>query len=111
MKNPFTLLNRFLITRNLYLPRSPLWYKVRKKHLSLYPYCEYCGGHKNVEVHHVTPFHINRSLELAESNLISLCMDMNYECHFKFGHFKNWLTFNKNIREDCAKFNEQIKIL
>lgn len=78
--------------------RSTKWPKVRKLHLRNEPECQFCGGKMKLEVHHIIPFHANKSLELCESNLITLC-EKN-KCHLKVGHLNNWKLFNKNVRGD-----------
>lgn len=61
-----------------------------------------CGGTKNLEVHHVKPFHIDPTLELDPTNLITLCEEMSKECHLKKGHLGNWKKVNENVLSDCV---------
>ena len=54
-----------------------------------------CGWDKKLQVHHIIPRHIDKSLELEWGNLITLCR----ECHFRFGHFLDWKKYNRYIEE------------
>lgn len=89
--------------QNLIFARSPLWAGVRKKHLKKEAVCQYCGGTENLEVHHIIPFHVDRSLELDERNLITLCEAEGKKCHFIHGHCGDWKKINLMIRLDCAE--------
>ena len=85
-------------------PRSINWKTVRKKFLITYPFCAACGSTKKLQVHHVIPFHIDKTLEFDFNNLICLCNS----CHFLFGHFNNWNKFNPDIREDAKIWFQKI---
>jgi len=87
-------------------PRSGKWPRVRREHLELQPDCQACGRTKDIEVHHIEPFHSNPSLELAESNFISLCSD---PCHFVHGHLMSWSRFNPKVAEDCARYRRKLE--
>lgn len=90
-------------------PRSPHWESVRDAHLKEHPACEVCGHKKNLNVHHVIPFHIDASKELDPSNLITLgnkCPTGNH--HLLFGHLGNWKSWNVNVREDAAAWKKKI---
>lgn len=62
----------------------------------------YCGNEKNLEVHHIQPFHLQPELELDQSNLITLCEAIGADCHLRQGHLGNWKGCNPNIRQVCA---------
>lgn len=87
-------------------PRSGKWPRVRKEHLEREPLCVACGRRKDIEVHHVVPFHEDPSLELEPSNLISVCRD---PCHYVFGHLLNWKKSNPMVREDCERYRQRMK--
>jgi 5-methylcytosine-specific restriction enzyme A len=87
----------------LLVRRSPRWAYARKKHLLKEPVCQWCNGVENLQVHHVVPFHLDRSLELDPTNFITLCEKLNYNCHLRVGHLGAWVRFNKNVRKDCAE--------
>jgi 5-methylcytosine-specific restriction endonuclease McrA len=91
----------------LSLPRSSEWKKLRKIHLGNFPCCEVCGSKTNVVPHHVIPFHVNPALELDPSNLITLCESKTFNCHLFFGHLKNWIRHNPNVREDAKLWREK----
>jgi hypothetical protein len=93
--------------------RSPLWDKIRKKHLKKNPACAICGEAKTVAVHHVLPFHYvvafgRPDLELDPRNLITLC-DSNdgvktEDHHLYVGHYGNFKLANLNILTDVEKY-------
>ena len=83
--------------------RSPLWDNVRNKFLKKNNACAACGTKKELQVHHVKPFHLHPELELEPTNLITLCMD-EHDCHVNIGHGDSFKAYNPNVREDAAKF-------
>ena len=103
------MLDRFKIAVKDWLrgektPRSPEWPRVRREWLKLHPQCAACGTTRAVEVHHMVPFHIDRSKELDFSNFITLCESViASEHHFAVGHFRNWKNYNPNVIADAAK--------
>lgn len=86
--------------------RSKEWSKVRKQHLENYPECQCCGRKDDLDVHHIVPVHVNPSLELNDSNLITLCSKY---CHFSIGHLMDWKSWNEDVVLDAAKLNKKIK--
>lgn len=86
--------------------RSPKWTQVRKQHIEDNPCCAACGSCNKPEVHHIVPVHVDPSKELDPSNLITLC---DKYCHFVFGHFMNWHSWNSTIVEDSRSFLQKIK--
>lgn len=92
----FGLLNRIY-------GRSPSWRKVRAEYLKNNPECAACGRTEDLEVHHIIPYHKNPDLELETSNLITLC---GKYCHFVFGHFMNWKSWNENVIKDAKLYYE-----
>lgn len=84
------------------VPRSPEWRKVRKQHLKNHPTCEACGTRILNDVHHVIPFHVDPSLELAAWNLITLCRRPLRRHHFRVGHRGNWSSSNPDVRAEAA---------
>jgi hypothetical protein len=86
-----------------YAVRSPEWPAVRKAHIKKQPCCMACGSCKKPEVHHIVPVHLDPSKELDPDNLITLC---DKYCHFVFGHFMNYKSWNINIIEDSRRYLE-----
>ena len=83
-------------------PRSNEWPKVRAAHLETEPNCMVCGCSKNLNVHHIMPFHFDQSKELDPDNLITLCQDPKHECHLTYGHWRNYRTkYNPNIKAEA----------
>ena len=91
--------------------RSTEWPRVRAEFLTTHPACEACGGKKDLQVHHVTPFHNDPKLELDPTNFITLCTDgpCNLNCHFVWGHLGNTKCNNPNVREDAAFFRKRLE--
>lgn len=92
--------------------RSTRWPTVRKHFLETNPTCAVCGSSKNVEAHHITPFHKDPSEELSPGNLIPLCEsrslgDLN--CHLIFGHLSNFKSWNVNVKKDAKEWLEKFK--
>lgn len=85
--------------------RSPQWDRVRDNLVKLHPYCLCCDLRRNLEVHHIIPFHIAPERELDPSNLIVLCT----VCHFLFGHFRNWSLYNPDVVADCERFRQKLR--
>lgn len=86
------------------LTRSTSWMKVRKEHLKKFNECACCGSKKSLEVHHKVPFHINKSLELERSNLITLCK----RCHLFIGHLGHFKSYNIFVKDDANVFRYKI---
>ena len=91
--------------------RSPKWRSVREQHLKEHPRCEACGDDKNLEVHHLKPYHLFPELELEKSNLMTLCCHgiggMN--CHLVLGHCGAWVAYNPDPVTACYQFREMRK--
>ena len=85
--------------------RSSQWSNTRKEHLKNQPECQACGRTKDVEVHHIEPFHMNPSRELDPTNLITLCAK---SCHLTFGHLMDYKSWNKDVVNDC--YNYRLKL-
>jgi len=99
-----TLGTDFLQGKPLVL-RSGKWETVRKHFLEQYPRCAACNRSDHLQIHHCVPFHLDSALELEPSNLITLCEgEGTNNDHFVIGHFKNWKTFNPNVREDAKNY-------
>src|SRR6056300_1305890 len=89
----------FSLFKNIFQGRSYTWSKVRKEHLKRNPECAACGRKDDLEVHHIVPYHVDPNRELDPSNLITLC---GKYCHFVFGHFMDWKSWNENVIRDCT---------
>lgn len=94
----------FKFLTNFY--RSPKWSSVRKEHIKNQPICQACGRKKDVEVHHIEPFHVNPSRELDPTNLITLC---SKTCHLTFGHLMDYKSWNKDVVSDSANYRQKIQ--
>lgn len=94
----------FAPKNNQFGSRSPLWKKIRKEFLKENPVCRACGTSEDLEVHHIIPYHISPEKELDMENLITLC---GKRCHFVFGHFCDWRSWNQDVLNDCDKYNSK----
>ena len=74
--------------------RSEKWAAARASHLQAEGWCALCGTQKDLEVHHLTPFHVAPVLELDPANLITLCR----HCHLEAGHLGNWTNDVPGLR-------------
>jgi 5-methylcytosine-specific restriction endonuclease McrA len=99
LKNILSSVRRSLINGK----RSSRWSEVRALHIQKHPACAYCGGTKDLEAHHVRPFHLWPELELDPRNLITLCEAIGHQCHLRIGHLGNWSRFNPFVREICEE--------
>lgn len=88
-------------------PRSTEWPKIRDEHLKIEPTCRGCGTTKKLSVHHIMPYHLDKSKELESSNLITLCEE--HHCHLVFGHLASWYSYNPAVQEDVKKWLEKVK--
>ncbi len=93
---------------DLLCERSSEWPRVRAEHLRKHPRCEVCGSKVNVVPHHVVPVHLDKSKELCEGNLISLC-ENRFHCHLLFGHLGHFASWNSNVWRDAMEW--QCKLL
>jgi len=69
------------------------WRKTRNEHIEKYPLCAICGELKDLEVHHIVPWHLSVDGRYDKNNLITLC---RYH-HFRFGHWRDWKGSNPDI--------------
>lgn len=88
--------------------RSSKWNGVRKAHLFSNPLCAVCEKKGSMlsanQVHHKFPFHLDPSLELEFSNLITLCQ----RCHLLIGHLGSFKSFNKTVEKDAEYLRVKI---
>lgn len=98
------LIVMFGITQLFSDPRSPEWEHVRKAHLENHPVCELCGTAKDLQVHHIKPFHLSPELELDPDNLVTLCISKywGFSCHILVGHGGNSRYENPWVKEDIT---------
>jgi 5-methylcytosine-specific restriction enzyme A len=88
--------------------RSGKWRTIEKHFIAINSVCSACGGNKNLEAHHIIPFHINKNLELDPNNLITLCMGINRDCHLLIGHGGSFRRINANSVADAAEISKDI---
>lgn len=94
-----------------FAPRDSRWGYVRKIHLMHYPKCMACGSDKNVEVHHIQPYHLYPDLELDPHNLLTLCNHPTRLCHFRIGHGFNWKLWNPHVTVDADRSLQMLRNL
>ena len=95
--------------RNIAAGRSPHWPTVRKHFLESHGQCAFCGRKDKMEVHHMKPFHLDKSLELDPNNLITLCENGGDGCHFTFGHLFDWKAYNPEVQAMSVHWQDRIK--
>ena len=83
--------------------RDGRWPGARRRHLKSNPRCVWCGG-KAETVHHVVPYHEDKTKELDPDNFASTCK----RCHFTVGHECDWRDVNRNFWA-CVKINDKGK--
>lgn len=89
--------------------RSSHWPTFRRKFLKGRT-CAVCGSKKELEAHHIKPFHLFPELELVESNVIPLCESTKYvNCHLMFGHYGNYRSYNRHVRKDARLWSKRIR--
>lgn len=79
--------------------RSGAWEKLRNEVVKKNPWCKVCGKNKNLQLHHVRPFHLYPEFELTEDNLRVLCQS----CHLSWGHLGDWKSFNLELDRDIER--------
>lgn len=81
------------------------------QHLLTQPLCAVCEGNKDLNVHHIHPFHLHPELELDQNNLITLCESTKHgiNCHLLIGHLGNFRNINPHVLEDVTIWNSRLK--
>lgn len=74
--------------------RSGQWASVRREHLEQEPACIACGRADDLEVHHIVPYHEDKSLELDHANLATMCRG----CHLSVAHAYDWKSWRPDVR-------------
>lgn len=87
-------------------PRSSRWPRVREEAIRRTPYCIACGRSKDLEAHHIRPFHLQPELELDLDNICVLCAD---PCHLVHGHLMSWQRHNPEVIEHCRRYREALE--
>ena len=90
--------------------RSNKWPTARKHHIAKNPTCAACGGKDKLEVHHIKPFHMDPSLELEPTNLLTLCESKSFGvvCHLHYGHLGDYKRVNPDVVKDAAIWNKKM---
>lgn len=73
------------------------WRQTRNEFIRWEPICQMCARDKNLQVHHILPWHLRPDLRYEHQNLVTLCAD----CHLRFGHYNNWKDYNIEILALC----------
>ena len=81
--------------------RSPKWPKVREDWLAGngHDECAVCKSKKDLQVHHLVPFHDKPELELDITNLVTLCGPKGRDCHLYWGHLGDFKCYNHNLKK------------
>lgn len=89
------------------VPRSWQWPRVRAEWLETHDSCAVCGTNKELQVHHVHPYHLQPTMELDAHNLITLCE--HNRCHLAFGHLYDWRSWNPDVVRDATIWRTKIR--
>jgi len=89
--------------------RSSRWAVVALDHLARFPTCAACGSRIGVVVHHIVPVHVDRLLELVDTNLVTLCQGDTLNCHLWCGHLGHWRSWNETVIADAARFLARVR--
>ncbi len=86
------------VARRYGLRRSPKWRAVARDHLVVQPCCVSCASRRELNVHHIFPFHFcvhlgRADLELDHRNLITLCASH----HLLLGHLDDFESANLSV--------------
>jgi 5-methylcytosine-specific restriction enzyme A len=88
------------------LTRSSGWWDVRETRITLdRGMCRACGKSKQLQVHHIKPFHIEPELELDIDNTITLCL----RCHLFLGHLDWFKSSNPDVVADSKTMLTKIE--
>ncbi len=109
MQTIIAIFGSFFEDREFGAVRSAKWPQVEKEFIKNNPTCLVCGKKGSLlnplNVHHLTPFHKDISLELVNSNLRTLCR----QHHFLFGHLMSWASWNSDLDTDSRIWNDKLK--
>ena len=108
----FLVVTLLLITTVLFSgDRSPEWRKVRKAYAEQFPICAICNTNKDINVHHIKPFHLYPHLELEPTNLVTLCRSkyLGFNCHMHIGHGGNFKYYNPWLKQDIQNLRNIIE--
>jgi len=89
--------------------RNPLWRLVRDDHIDKYPFCAVCGKFDNLAVHHKLPVSKFPEKELDPENLVTLCQNNMFNCHFVVGHLMDWNSYNPNVDDDIIFWRKKLR--
>ena len=118
---PFALVTLLVLAGRIRFPRSrdsratraiqrhPLWKSVRDRHIRAHPFCAVCGRASNLAVHHKQPVSLFPNRELDSRNLVTLCQNESFNCHFVVGHLMNWSTYNPDVDRDIAFWSARLR--
>lgn len=95
----------YRVVRRVFTKRDPGWGALRREIIAEFKQCAACGSKKELEAHHVVPFHLAPEREMDKRNLIVLCRDD----HYTFGHFKNWKRWNPDVRRDVVVYRNALE--
>ena len=88
--------------------RDPRWKSLRNRFIFENPCCAVCGKCDNLIVHHKLPVSLFPHKQLDWSNLVTLCENNNFNCHFVVGHLMDWRNYNPDIDRDIKYWNQKL---
>lgn len=87
------------------LTRGKDWPKFRDGIVKMIGSCECCGSKKSLEVHHCIPWHLDKSKECDQDNVIVLCDT----CHLTVGHLHSYDSFNVTVKQDAKYMLDKVR--
>ncbi len=91
------------------LKRSEFWDDVQNAFLKTHPTCAVCDESKQLNVHHMFPFHFvvlagRPDLELDSRNLVTLCVNHERQHHLLLGHLDDFESYNPDVLPFIKKY-------
>jgi len=80
------------------------WRRVRDRYYATHKTCAMCGIARDIQVHHIKPWHLYPEERYSHKNLVSLCQP----CHFRFGHGRNWKAYNPVVVDMAEIVNNML---
>lgn len=100
-----TLLHPLKVAGAVLEGRSPKWPALERQVVKEEGECRVCGTKRDLQVHHVRPYHLFPALELVRSNLMTLCR----RDHFFVGHLADWKAWNPDVRADAVAWAGKLR--
>ena len=91
--------------------RSSTWHIHRDAWIKAHGECLACTSRKGLQVHHIVPFWVDRTLEEDVRNFVTLCTKGKYgmkNCHLNIGHNGCYRRVNIRAVEDALEMRYRL---